>query len=62
MQSWNVLLRPIAAWRRKKSTGSDLERLPATVNIGLRAIVAIERYLPVDRLSGLSLIARVRRP
>jgi SAM-dependent methyltransferase len=61
MRSWNVLLRPIAAWRRKRSTGSDLERLPATVNIGLRAIVAVERYLPVGQLSGLSLIARVRR-
>jgi hypothetical protein len=62
MRSWNVLLRPIAAWRRKRSTGSDLDRLPAVVNLGLRAIVAAERYLPVDRLSGVSLIARVRRP
>ena len=62
MRSWNVLLRPIVAWRRKRSTGSDLERLPATVNLGLRAIVAVERYLPVGRLSGVSLIARVRRP
>jgi SAM-dependent methyltransferase len=62
MRSWNVLLRPIAAWRRKRSTGSDLERLPAAVNLGLRTIVAVERYLPVDRLSGVSLIARVRRP
>jgi SAM-dependent methyltransferase len=62
MRSWNVLLRPIAAWRRKRSTGSDLEKLPAAVNLGLRTIVAVERYLPVDRLSGVSLIARVRRP
>ena len=31
LSSWNVLLRPIAAWRRRRATGSDLQRLPAAV-------------------------------
>ncbi|RYG76565.1 SAM-dependent methyltransferase [Yimella sp. RIT 621] len=60
--SWNVLLRPIAAWRRKKSSGSDLDDLNPVVNQGLRMIVASERYLPVDKLPGVSLVLRARRP
>jgi SAM-dependent methyltransferase len=62
LDSWNVLLRPIAARRRRNSTGSDLTKLPAPVNFGLRAIVVAERYLPVRHFSGVSLIARLRRP
>jgi SAM-dependent methyltransferase len=59
--SWNVLLRPLAAWHRRRSTGSDLSRLPALVNAGLAATVAAERRLPVRRLPGLSLILRAHR-
>jgi SAM-dependent methyltransferase len=59
--SWNVLLRPVAAWRRKKSSGSDLSELPAPVNLALAATVAAERYLPVRRLPGLSLMLRAHR-
>ena len=55
--SWNVLLRPLAAQRRKKSTGSDLDDLPAVVNAGLRAVVALERILPVGSRPGVSLFA-----
>jgi SAM-dependent methyltransferase len=62
LSSWNVLLRPIAAWRRRRATGSDLQRLPAPVNLGLRAIVAAERYLPLAKRPGVSLMARVRNP
>jgi SAM-dependent methyltransferase len=61
VQSWNVLLRPVAAWRRRKSTESDLERMSPSVNFGLRAVVAMERYLPVKSLSGVSLLVRARR-
>lgn len=61
MDSWNVLLRPIAALRRKRSTGSDLEELSPVVNLGLTTIIATERYLPVGRLPGVSLIARATR-
>lgn len=61
VQSWNVLLRPVAAWRRRTSTESDLERLSPSLNLGLRAVVAMERYLPVKSLSGVSLLVRARR-
>jgi SAM-dependent methyltransferase len=60
--SWNVLLRPVAAWRRRRSTGSDLAGLPAPVNLGLSAVIAAERYLPVGRWPGVSLIMRAHRP
>lgn len=60
---WNVLLRPVAKWRRKRDAGgSDLSRLPEVVNAGLRTIVAAERFLPVQRLPGVSLVVRARRP
>ncbi len=59
--SWNVLLRPVAAWRRRNSTGSDMERMSPVLNLGLRAIVATERYLPVKSLPGVSLLVRAHR-
>lgn len=60
--SWNVLLRPVAAWRRRKSTGSDLAELSPVINAGLTAIIAAERYLPVKSLPGVSLMLRAHRP
>jgi SAM-dependent methyltransferase len=60
--SWNVVLRPVAAWRRRTSTGSDLDELPTVVNLGLSAIIAAERYLPVKSLPGVSLMLRAHRP
>ncbi|MGW4461705.1 class I SAM-dependent methyltransferase [Micromonospora sp. NPDC004704] len=60
--SWNVMLRPVAAWRRRKSTGSDLDELPGVVNLGLRAVITAERYLPVKSLPGVSLMLRAHRP
>ncbi|MEU5721485.1 class I SAM-dependent methyltransferase [Micromonospora sp. NPDC047738] len=60
--SWNVLLRPVAAWRRRRSTGSDLDHLRPAVNLGLRAIITAERYLPVRSLPGVSLMLRAHRP
>jgi len=59
--SWNVLLRPVAARRRASSTGSDLSELPRIVNAGLRAIVALERFLPVGGRPGVSLLLTARR-
>lgn len=59
--SWNVLLRPVAAWHRRTSTGSDLEQLSPLLNFGLRAVVSSERYLPVRSLPGVSLLVRARR-
>jgi len=60
MTSWNVLLRPVVALRRKKASGSDLDDLHPVVNSGLRAIITAERYLPVKRLSGVSLLVTAR--
>jgi hypothetical protein len=60
--SWNVLLRPVAALHRKHSEGSDIDsRPPALVNAALSAVIKAERYLPVKKLPGVSLIARVHR-
>jgi SAM-dependent methyltransferase len=61
MASWNVLLRPVVAVRRRRSTGSDLEDLHPLVNLGLRGIVTAERWLPVRKLPGVSLLAAARR-
>lgn len=60
VRSWNVLLRPVVALRRRSSSGSDLEDLHPVVNAGLRAIIVAERYLPVRRLPGVSLLVRAR--
>ncbi|MEV6304151.1 class I SAM-dependent methyltransferase [Actinoplanes sp. NPDC051861] len=62
VESWNVLLRPVAAWRRKKSSGSDLTELAAPVNAALGMVVAAERYLPTSRMPGVSLRLRATRP
>jgi len=62
MWSWNVLLRPVVALRRKSSTGSDLDQVNPVVNTGLKAIITTERYLPVKSLPGVSLFLRARRP
>jgi SAM-dependent methyltransferase len=60
MGSWNVLLRPVVALRRRSSSGSDLDELHPAVNLGLRAIVTAERYLPVRSLPGVSLLVQAR--
>jgi ubiquinone/menaquinone biosynthesis C-methylase UbiE len=59
--SWNVLLRPVVALRRRKSTGSDLEEVPWLVNRALTAIIVAERYLPTKSRRGVSLFLRARR-
>jgi SAM-dependent methyltransferase len=62
VDSWNVLLRPVVALRRRSSSGSDLEDLHPLVNLGLRAVITVERYLPVRRLPGVTLLVTARRP
>ena len=61
MTSWNVLLRPVVAMRRKTSSGSDLDDINPIVNFGLCSIVTVERYLPVKSLPGVTLFADLRR-
>jgi SAM-dependent methyltransferase len=62
VRSWMVLLRPAVALRRRSSTGSDLEQSPGWLNGLLFALVAAERWLPVGRLPGVSLLVRARKP
>ena len=62
LRSWNVLMAPLARWRRRSSTGSDLDDVSPLVNRGARAVVALERVLPVGGLPGISLLATARRP
>ncbi len=61
MDSWNVLLRPVVALRRRTSSGSDLEDVHPVLNAGLRTVIILERFLPVKRLRGVSLLVRARR-
>jgi SAM-dependent methyltransferase len=62
IRSWMVLLRPAVALRRRSSRGSDLDDPRTLINRTLRAIVAAERWLPVGRLPGVSLLVRATRP
>lgn len=62
MWSWNVLLRPVVKWRRRTSTGCDVEQLSPVVNKALHAVVVLERHLPTGSLPGVSLMVRAHRP
>jgi SAM-dependent methyltransferase len=62
MWSWNVLMRPAVAFRRKSSAGSDLEEVPPLLNAMLTTLIISERYLPVKSWPGVSLMVRARRP
>lgn len=63
LRSWNVLLRPIARLRRRHNdSDSEMEQVHPLVNAGLRAAVMTERVLPVQRLPGISLVARIVKP
>lgn len=60
LRSWNVLLRPVVALRRRRASGSDLDRVHPVVNAALRGVVTLERYLPVRAMPGVTLLARAR--
>jgi len=60
LTSWNVLLRPVVAMRRRTSSGSDLDTVHPLVNLALRSIVTAERYLPVKAMPGVTLLAAAR--
>jgi SAM-dependent methyltransferase len=59
--SWNVVLRPVVAMRRKSATGSDLDDVPPLVNRILTSIIVAERYLPLKSAPGVSLMLRARK-
>ena len=56
LRSWNVLLRPVVALRRKSVKGNDLTPLPRIINGGLSAVIKAERHLPVGNRSGVTLL------
>lgn len=58
--SWNVLLRPAVKLHRRSSSGNDVRDQGAMVNAVLGAVVRSERYLPLQRLPGVSLMMRAR--
>jgi len=63
--SWNVLLRPVAHARRRRTQhgcGSEMQPVHPVLNAGLRAVVGLEGFLPVGDLPGVSLVVRARRP
>ena len=62
VKAWNVLLRPLIAWKRGKpsNAGSDIESVGKVLNRALHGIVAMERFLPTGRRSGVSLMLRAR--
>lgn len=62
VRSWNVLLRPVAALRRRRSTGSDLAEPGPLANVVLRSVVMLERVLPVGQRPGISLLVTARKP
>ncbi len=59
--SWNVLMRPVVAMRRRSTTGSDLDDVPPLLNGALTAVIVAERYLPAKSLPGVSLMLRAAR-
>jgi SAM-dependent methyltransferase len=60
--SWNVLLRPAIRLVRRSSTGCDVAEVNPVTNAVMGAIIAMERFLPVRSLPGVSLMMRARRP
>lgn len=61
IRSWNVLLRPAVAWRRRRSSGSDLDDPGRLTNPLLRSVVRLERALPLRRAGGVSLLLSARK-
>jgi SAM-dependent methyltransferase len=63
VMGWNVLLRPVARARRRRASESESEMEPVhpVLNAGLRGVVRVESWLPVQRFRGISLVLRAHR-
>ena len=59
IRSWNVLLRPVVRLRRRSNAEeSEMSPINPVLNVALRTVVASERFLPLGRLPGVSLVIR----
>ena len=56
VRSWNVLLRPVVARRRKQVEDFDLAPLPKVLNEALALFIKAERRLPLANRNGVSLM------
>jgi hypothetical protein len=56
LRGWNVLMKPGARLRRKRATGSEIEEVTPLLNSVLSGVIKAERYLPVSRFTGVSLM------
>jgi SAM-dependent methyltransferase len=56
VKSWNVLLRPAIRLARRDSEGSDIKPMATPVNAALSSVIKLERYLPVGKRKGVSLL------
>src|SRR5918911_1171039 len=61
-RSWMVLLRPAVRLRRRASNRNDPGEPPAWGQTAPWALGAPQRWLPVGRLPGVSLLVTARRP
>jgi SAM-dependent methyltransferase len=64
VMGWNILLRPVARFRRRRRSGaseSEMEAVHPVVNAVLRGVVRLESWLPLGRRRGISLVLRARR-
>jgi SAM-dependent methyltransferase len=62
LRSWNVLLRRVAAARRRRLSGSHLGEMSAAVNGILKAVIVLERRLTyLQGRPGMSLIMVAHR-
>ena len=64
VMGWNVLLRPVARFRRRRRSGateSEMGAVHPVVNAALRGVVRLESWLPLGRRRGVSLVLRARR-
>lgn len=68
VKPWNVLLRPVVRWRRGGSStqegegSSDLTEVSKPLNAMLRGVVELERFLPLSRRRGVTLVVTAVRP
>jgi SAM-dependent methyltransferase len=68
VKPWNVLLRPVVRWRRGGTStqegegSSDLTAVPKPLNAMLRSVVELERFLPLSRRRGVTLVVTAVRP